>query len=305
MDTEVTSTEIAILFADIVGSTKLYQDVGDAEAHRMVVHCLETMQEAVESVGGTLLRTVGDAVLARFDSSDDAFLAAIKMQEQQQRSKLSIRIGFHWGEAIPNQGDVYGNAVNVAARVAGLANGNEIVTTSEVVERLSACHQANTLYLTEINVKGISEPLELFRLRWKQETQDAATQIFTRREVGGRAVARMILEISSGGRSVTLADHGDKCSIGRGSENDLQTTHETASRLHATISCKQGKFFLEDASTNGTYVIKNQQQSVFVHRESISLDGVGVVTTGFLPEDSTIEQAGVINFTARYPTAVD
>ena len=68
MDTEVKSTEIAILFADIVGSTRLYQDVGDAEAHRLVVNCLDTMREAVESVGGTLLRTVGDAVLVKFDS---------------------------------------------------------------------------------------------------------------------------------------------------------------------------------------------------------------------------------------------
>lgn len=300
METEATSTEIAILFADIVGSTSLYQDVGDAEAHRLVVQCLETMQGAVESVGGTLLRTVGDAVLAKFDTSDDAFLAAIKMQELQEHSELSIRIGFHWGEAIPNQGDVYGNAVNVAARVAGLANGNEIVITKEVVDRLTAEHQANTIFLTEINVKGISAPLALYRLRWKQEAQDSATQIFTRRENGGGASVKMMLELSSGDRSVKLSSHGDKCSIGRGSENDMQTSHNTASRLHATISCKQGKFYLEDASTNGTYVIKDNQQSVFVHRESITLDGMGVVTTGFLPEDASLEQDGAIRYATSY-----
>ncbi len=301
MDTEVKSTEIAILFADIVGSTRLYQDVGDAEAHRLVVSCLDTMREAVESVGGTLLRTVGDAVLVKFDSSDDAFLAAIKMQELQEHSELSIRIGFHWGEAIPNQGDVYGNAVNVAARVAGLANGNEIVITKDVVDRLRPIHQQKASFLTEINVKGISAPIRLFRLQWKQEPQESATMVFTENLMGNRTTTGMELKLTGQSGTITLVSHGDKCSIGRGAENDLQTSHNAASRLHATISCKQGKFYLEDASTNGTYVVKDNQQPVFVHREEITLDGIGTVSTGFQPADSAEhESGGVIQYQTSY-----
>lgn len=302
METEVQTTEIAILFADIVGSTRLYQDIGDAEAHRLVLQCLETMRGAVESVGGTLLRTVGDAVLAKFDSSDHAFLAAIKIQELQEHSNLSVRIGFHWGEAIPSQGDVYGNAVNIAARVAGLANGNEIVITRDVVERLSAKHRQKASFLTEINVKGISAPIRLFRLHWQQETQESATMIFTASAMGNRTMVDIELKLTSLGNTVTLSSHGDKCSIGRGAENDLQTGHNTASRLHATISCKQGKFYLEDASTNGTYVTKNNQRSVFVHREVITLDGAGVVTTGYIPDDTSAAQDGAIHYTTSDST---
>ncbi len=296
METEVTTTEIAILFSDIVGSTTLYEEIGDIEAHHLVVQCLDTMRSAVESVGGTLLRTVGDAVLAKFNVCDDAYLAAREMQKSQESSQLSIRIGFHWGEAIPTQGDVYGNAVNIAARVAGLANGNEIVVTREVVDRLSREYRADTLFLRKINVKGLHTPTALFRLRWKPETQNSVSRIFTHREKRTHELASMKIELSNDHKTVTLQAHGDKCTIGRESENTLQTTHGTASRLHATITCKQGKFYLEDASTNGTYVIKTTQQPVFVHRETITLDGGGVITTGFLPDDASVKQEGAIRY---------
>lgn len=297
MDMDNAAEDIAILFSDIVGSTSLYQEIGDSEAHRLVVECLETMRGAVESVGGTLLRTVGDAVLAKFDSCDDAFAAARNMHQLQEYKQLSVRIGFHWGAAIPNQGDVYGNAVNVAARVAGLANGNEIVVTKEVVERLSTEFQSNTSFLTEINVKGISAPLSLFRLRWKEDVTEFATRLFSREEIENRAPVSVQMQLSSGDTTVTLKKHGDKCSIGRGEENNMRTTHATASRLHATITCKQGKFYLEDASTNGTYVIKAPGDTpVFVHRETITVDGVGVITSGFLPQDNNMDQDGVVKY---------
>ncbi len=311
MDTDTISEEIAILFSDIVGSTSLYQEIGDTEAHRLVVECLDTMRAAVESVGGTLLRTVGDAVLAKFDSCDDAYSGAIKMQQLHENSRISVSIGFHWGEAIPNQGDVYGNAVNVAARVAGMANGNEIVVTKEVVDRLSAQYQQDISFLTEINVKGIDQPLGLFRLRWESAAQQPATQDLQSHDQATQIFSRsalppsidMQLKLSGEHATITLFAHGDKCSIGRGSENNLQTAHSNASRLHATVTCKQGKYYLEDASSNGTYIIKAEQRPVFVHRETVTLDGTGVITTGFLPDDRSSTQDGAFQYATSYTTS--
>ena len=128
---------LTIFFADIANSTRLYQDEGDVVAHRLITDCLVSLRQSVELYKGTLLRTVGDAVLASFHSSDDAMLAAIESQRLRKSSPLSIRIGFHAGEVIPDSGDVYGNAVNVAARVAGFANANEIFTTADSVRQLS------------------------------------------------------------------------------------------------------------------------------------------------------------------------
>jgi len=132
---------LAILFADIGGSTALYERVGDAEAHRQVANSLSMMREAIVSNRGTLLRTVGDSSLASFECCDDAWLAAREMQVQHASGTLSVRIGFHLGSVIPDGGDVYGNAVNIAARISSFARTGEIATTEEAVNTLSAEHQ--------------------------------------------------------------------------------------------------------------------------------------------------------------------
>ena len=105
--------KLVILFADIGDSTALYERVGDVEAHRMVAESLVLMRDCIESNRGVLLRTVGDAALASFEHADDALEAACDMQNVHLASLLSIRVGFHAGEVIPDGGDVYGHAVNL------------------------------------------------------------------------------------------------------------------------------------------------------------------------------------------------
>jgi len=105
------ATPMAILFADIGGSTSLYQRAGDSQAHQLITDSLNSMRSSVEAAGGELLRTVGDAVLARFENCDAACAAAVSIQESHRNSTLSVRVGFHWGLAIADRGDVYGNAV--------------------------------------------------------------------------------------------------------------------------------------------------------------------------------------------------
>ena len=88
------------MFADIGGSTRLYEEIGDVEAHRLVTECLQQMEAAITKYRGELLRTVGDAALAAFPDCDSAFDASLAIQEQHMASRLSVRIGFHFGEVI-------------------------------------------------------------------------------------------------------------------------------------------------------------------------------------------------------------
>ncbi len=291
------ASELAILFADIGGSTALYQRVGDATAHQMIMDGLNAMRKAVEDAGGELLRTVGDAVLASFDSCDSACVAAKNMHEAFGNSSLEVRVGFHWGEAIPDQGDVYGNAVNIAARVSGLANTGEIMVTREVIDRLSPGNRANSQLLDKISVKGVEEPLEIHRLQWQEADVDQATMMFTRPFTHEASkVGQLTLTLSCCAQQTSLSADGDSCSLGRGEDNGVVTSHGAASRVHATIDRKQGKFVLTDRSTNGTYVAKDGQPAVFVHRDSYNLDGSGVIAVGFMPDDKLESQPGLVQF---------
>ena len=93
-----------------------------------------------------------------------------------------------------------------------------------------------------------------------------------------------------------IDEHSEKCTIGRDTNSAVTTTHSAASRLHATIECKQGVYVLEDLSTNGTYVIKPEQPPVYVHRDKLTLDGSGYIATGFLPEKDSTDK---ISFVTR------
>lgn len=290
---------MAILFADIGGSTSLYQSAGDSQAHQLITDSLNSMRSSVESAGGVLLRTVGDAVLAKFDDCDAACAASVSIQEAHKHSPLSVRVGFHWGLAIADRGDVYGNAVNIAARVSGLANTHEIMTTQEVVDRLTGTPHGPAQLLDVLPLKGVEKPLSIYRIPWEAQNLDMQTQIASSGPLHERRSVNQELELTIAGNTVTLASNGQKCTIGRSDDSTLQALHTAASRVHATIECKQGKFVLEDVSTNGTYVIKDGQPFLFVHRDSVTLDGAGVLATGFMPQD-TQDEACTIRFVTRF-----
>ena len=208
-----------------------------------------------------------------------------------------MRIGFHWGKAIADDGDVYGNAVNIAARVSGLANTGEITVTTDVVERLSDGIVPLPQLLDEIAVKGIDEPISVYRIPWRiHGNVGDATVVATGINARSTRTVKTHILLRFAEHSLVLDEQSDKCTIGRDTNSSVVATHSAASRLHATIECKQGVYVLEDLSTNGTYVIKPEQPPVYVHRDKLTLDGSGYIATGFLPEHDSTDK---ISFVTR------
>lgn len=278
---------LTILFADIGGSAQLYERVGDTEAHRLVAHSLSSMKWAVTANGGKVLRTVGDSVLASFPTPDAAFEGAKTIQQTHLDQSLSVRIGFHTGPVIPDGGDVYGHAVNLAARVAAYAREEEIVATADSVRQLSI---ENTDFVSSeffIDVKGVPEPLAVHRMVWREE--NAATRLSSSNDflAAQPAVSRMRFEYGS-----TRLFAGQECVdvfMGRSDENQIAVLNEEASRKHAHVHYRHGQFVLQDLSTNGTYVKKSGFQAFLVHRDSIVLEGQGLISLGVSPELSKNE----------------
>jgi len=126
---------LAVLFADVSGSTALYEKLGDRAALAAVESVLNLLKRAVAVQQGRVVKTIGDEVMAVFESADAALQAAVDMQTQVTELPavgdvcLGIRVGFHAGPVLEERGDVFGDAVNTAARLAGLANGGQIITS--------------------------------------------------------------------------------------------------------------------------------------------------------------------------------
>ena len=127
--------EVAILFADVVGSTQLYEQLGDVKARQMVGRCLDIMREATEANAGTVIKTMGDEVMSTFPTADDAMNAAKRMQERisidgeldHDNGHVAIRIGCHYGPVVQEQRDIFGSAVHTANRMTSQAKGGQIV----------------------------------------------------------------------------------------------------------------------------------------------------------------------------------
>ncbi|MBX2880415.1 MAG: adenylate/guanylate cyclase domain-containing protein [Granulosicoccus sp.] len=285
--------KLTVFFSDIANSTWLYQQEGDVQAHRMITTCLGNLRETVEKCNGSLLRTVGDAVLASFESSDDAFMAAVSSQRMQVDSSLRLRIGFHFGEVIPDSGDVYGNAVNIAARVASFANAEEIFTTEETVARLSIDHRKSATYLDRVDFKGIAQPLPIYRVQWLETSTSKPlidTRIITAVNRGEKYRSNRILELKIGEFTLQVDEQNPRVSIGREIDNDIVIDHGSTSRHHATIELQRGRYAISDASTNGTYIVRGGQDAVFVRRESIALQQQGIIGVGWHPSDGDTEK---------------
>jgi class 3 adenylate cyclase len=283
-----TPRPLTILFADIGSSAALYERVGDAEAYRLIADSLARMKSAVERHGGKVLRTVGDSVLAGFEQCDQAFLSARDMQRAHLDLPLSVRVGFHTGSVIPDGGDVYGHAVNLAARVAAFARVDEIMATTAAVEQLSAVHQSHVSSADRIDIRGVPEPVAVHRLQW-QEQPTAVTRLASRADYEKADNDTVQMRISYGS---TVMHAGKACcdvTLGRAADNDIAVLNDEASRHHAQIRFRHAQFVLHDVSTNGTFVCKDGLVPFLVRRDSIVLDGSGFICLGAAPERDNAE----------------
>jgi class 3 adenylate cyclase len=140
---------LTFLFSDLRGSTELYERVGDLVAFDLVNEHFSLLQEIIASERGAVVKTVGDAVMATFETPDRAIAAAIRMREalsdlgtRRQHQNLSLKMGIHEGSCLAvtlnDQQDYFGQTVNIASRVQSLADSRSIVITEQVAENAQA-----------------------------------------------------------------------------------------------------------------------------------------------------------------------
>jgi len=270
---------LAVLFADIDGSTRLYETHGDETAHRLTAECLTVLDAQAGLAGGRTVKTSGDGVMCVFATPDEAFRAATLMRDAQSRTEVSIHAGVHFGPVIEYDGDFYGDTVNVAARVTDLAKAGEILVTEDTVVRLSPALRAATRWLDKASMKGKKEPVGVYMVVAEEEN---VTVIRSPLVAAESDVLRLDLRYRD--KAFSLEEPMAEFVIGRQDVCDLVTDSSYASRRHATIQAVRGKVFLKDHSTNGTYVRNAEGEVVFVKREMVQLIGKGTIFLGREPE---------------------
>lgn len=275
-----TERELSVLFADVSGSTRLYEKLGDTEALRAVDRCLKRMERGVEGFRGRIVKNIGDEVMAVFEKADEAFQAATEMQQRiadlppVSGVKLAIRIGFHHGQVIEEGGDVFGDSVNTAARLAGLAKAGQVLISGRTQALLSPLLQLSTRDLDQMSVKGKAEELHVFEVIW-QESEELTMKAESIRPAGGQGAR---LSVRYAGKVIVLDERKSSMNMGRDAECDMTVRDRRASRNHAKIERRGEKFVLIDQSTNGTFVSFANEPELFLRREEVVLHGSGILS---------------------------
>jgi hypothetical protein len=237
----------------------------------------------VVAAGGTVVKTLGDGMVCQFSTADGAFRAACAMQTTAARiaprvpGKLDIKVAFNYGPVVPKGGDVFGDTVNVCARLVAMANPGQILTTQQTVDGLSRTLMLRCRFLYPTKIKGRAEPVSVYDVPWRIDPDLTETSMHV--ESPARA-GRWVLKLSHGGETFDVQPEGE-ARIGRDKTNDVVVPSPRASRVHARIYARDRNFVIVDQSSNGTFVlIDGNDTEVMLRREEAVLGERGWIGLG-------------------------
>ncbi len=287
MNDEETSREPALpalMFADVTDSSRLYATYGDAEARRILADCLAFMETVVRDGGGRVVKTIGDEVMSLFPSANAGALAAIQMNvllrakaaAGELHATLALRIGFHAGPVVEDGGDVFGDTVNLAARMASLSKAHQIMTTRQTVDRLEPSLRPLARFVDQSAIKGQTQEFGLYEILWDLEQATQAT-LSVKAAIPQTAVS---LQVSRGDRTWTVDREHPLLTFGRSDQCEVVLDDTRVSRLHARIELQKGRLVLRDASTNGTHLSLEDGGKRLVRRDETTLESSGLLCLG-------------------------
>jgi hypothetical protein len=279
------------MFADVCGSTSIYETKGDVVASRIMGDCLGVLASITVEHRGVVIKTIGDEIMAEFPTADDAIEAAIDMQTRRRGDDPLVKIGFHIGPVLRRDGDLYGDTVNMAARVVSRATSRDVLMTGEAVLAMSRAHRERARWFDNASVKGISRTVSLFRypteidnIDLEVEHRPTTLQPVIPNGIDASAASFLTLKTSRG--TVTFKSTDGAMDIGRNPDCGLVIEGRGVSRHHAKISWERDRFVLEDTSTNGTFIARQDETPHLLKRQVLPLFGHGSISLG-VPPSST------------------
>jgi len=268
------SQHVAVMFTDIKSSTTFFETYGDLAGCEMINKHNAMLFPLIEKQG-RIVKTIGDAIMACFENSEDAVKTAIAMQATLQKynraldnpkDEIHIRIGINYGVGIVEEKDgggldVYGDVVNTAARVesGGGKATDQILISQAVYENVRNSEEIICRYYNSVEAKGKAEPLEIYRVVWDPSSEKSTISDPTTRSAADAAIQRQPRIVCF----MTLARDGDQLRImaAERKENDFQTVrqHETISIGDTELAALSQDVFnaLPDVKESGTVSKEN------------------------------------------------
>ncbi len=275
-----------VVFADLVGSTSMFERLGDETASRFVTQLVGALSQVFEQHRGRVVKLLGDGLFVVFPQEGDALAACISIQKRflekpiragGSGAPVQMQMGIESGEVVEIDGDCFGDTVNSAARLADLAGAAQILTTRNVWSALGPLQQASLRSLGPMHLRGRAEASDVYRVEWQAGHDEDATMM-------GRSMAAsapQVLSLEHGGQTVQIDARSLAISIGRGAGASLALNDPRVSRMHATLEWRGGQFVLSDASSYGTWVyFGNQSEAVVLRRTECYLVGSGQISAG-------------------------
>ena len=288
------SVNCAILFADIAKSSHIYEMLGSELAQAIIDRCLSHLAAVSKRHNGVVVKTIGDAILCTFPTAEDAAKAARQMNrslvtlafpEKPGYRAPDIYVGIHYGPVIDEDGEISGDAVNVAGNMAALAKQRQIITTQETVDQLTPATREQVHPIDTATIKGASGDLDIFEIVWKRKGD------------ADLAPAQPIrIELRLGDKVVKVDEQHPTAGLGRQLYNDIVVPSNRASRSHARIEYHRGKFVLIDQSTNGTFVTVQGKPAAEIKRGELVLTGSGLIGLG---EEASADAPDAIHYTVK------
>ena len=281
-----------VVFADLTGSTRVFEAIGNARATETVTRLIQWIGGVCDSHGGRVVKSLGDGAFATFANGAAATKAVLEMQRTHHKRlqnwpaplRMELQIGVASDEVVEVDGDCYGDAVNLASRLSDLAGPSQIWATEAVIDQLGGI-DARFRNLGPINIRGKNEMPVVYRIDWQDDLTDfltmPATLVLPQRVPDSTfgQIELSWLDVRTSFRASELPIH-----MGRVDEAQFVVNDPRVSRLHARIEARNGSCVLVDVSTYGTWVrfhgTAGASGEIALRREECVLHGSGEIGLG-------------------------
>ncbi len=280
---------VVVLCADVAGSTRLYDTLGDTHGQGIILACMAAISNMTAGRGGRVVKTIGDEALCVFAHPIGAVLAAGEIHHaiaelnstmDMPLGPTRVRIAIHRGPAIVEDTEIFGDAVKVVSQVVNLAKPEQTLATANIVKVLPEEVRPSLRFFDDEILDAGRRPIVLHEVIWQM---DDATDAVTRPGTDLRTThVRLVLELDD--QVFELNETRPRVELGRGESCDIRYPSGLASRHHAHIELRRGRFAVIDNSANGTFVVDDSGTVASIHRDEILLKGIGYITLGELPE---------------------
>lgn len=292
--------EVTVVFADLTGSTGVFESLGNAKATRAITRLTQWIGVVCEGYRGRVVKSLGDGVFIVFADNSNAVEAVTEMQRVHrgrirnwpETLKMRLQIGMARGKIIEQNGDCFGDAVNVASRLSDLSGPDQIFATDVVIQQLPPDTLARFRCLGELDIRGRSEACVVYRIEWQPEVMSESFTVaasLTPSSSGQAAESPETVELSWLDTHATFARAELPIFLGRDHDAQFVVQEPRVSRRHARIDWRSGKFYLEDVSSYGTWVrFPGGAAVVALRRQECILPVEGCIALGAPFEDSTV-----------------